>query len=342
MYDVVPMMYEGISMTDPQAKPVLTAEAWLALGQERQRQWDMEGTLVAFSKALELNANFAEAYTARARAYRDFSYTDPTYREQAIADYSSAINLQPAQAMLYHDRGFTYAELGSHHSRQGNEHSAITAFDAALTDCEAATQLDIQLMPQIHQLQIMIYNGRGLSRRAIGQAAAAIADFDRGLALEPNNPMLLMNRGGTLSNSGNHTQALFDLDTALGQSPELLIINMMRGTTRLNQGDYSGAIDDFTTSRPELQAPELAARIYFQRGSACLQIQDYDRAIADFSEVIRLNTQDMDAWYSRGYAYFQKQALDESARDMESVLRIDPTHVAAQAALAEIKQIHGS
>lgn len=329
-------------MPDPQSTPTLTAESWLALGQERHRQWDVKGTLDAFSKALELIADFAEAYIARARAYRDFSYTDPTYPERAITDFTNAIDLQPKQAGLYQERGLAYAELGSHHSRQRDEQAAIAAFDAALADCEATLRLDAQLAPVIWQVQIMIYNGRGLSRRVIGQETAAIADFDRGLALEPNNFMLLTNRGVTQVHFGNHTEASFDFDKAIEQSPELLTIHMMRGIARLNQRDYQGAIDDLTTSHPELQAPELAAQIYSQRANAYLHLQDYGRAIADFDKAVQLNPRDVDARYGRGYAYFQKQALDQAARDIEAVLQIDPNHAPARAALSEISQMRGS
>jgi Flp pilus assembly protein TadD len=68
---------------------------------------DISRAISDFTKALELNSNYAEAYN-----YRGVAYSTLGDHEHALADYNAAIKLQPDEATPYYGRGYVYEQMG--------------------------------------------------------------------------------------------------------------------------------------------------------------------------------------------------------------------------------------
>ncbi|HEX2726211.1 MAG TPA: tetratricopeptide repeat protein, partial [Beijerinckiaceae bacterium] len=60
------------------------------------------------------------------------------------------------------------------------------------------------------------------------------------------------------------------------------------------------------------QADAASASIYFDRGYAHSLKDDFDRAIADFTEAIRLDPKYISALFSRGVTYYNKGDFDRA------------------------------
>ena len=71
----------------------------------------MQAAIDDYTKAIELNPNYAEAYFNRGNVY---SYRNNYLKSysQAIADYTQAINLNPNFASAYQGRGLCYKAIG--------------------------------------------------------------------------------------------------------------------------------------------------------------------------------------------------------------------------------------
>jgi tetratricopeptide (TPR) repeat protein len=52
---------------------------------------------------------------------------------------------------------------------------------------------------------------------------------------------------------------------------------------------------------------------------------EYDKAIADYTEAIRLNPNDAHAFYNRGLARAKKNELNEAIEDYTKAIRLDPS-----------------
>jgi tetratricopeptide (TPR) repeat protein len=63
---------------------------------------------------------------------------------------------------------------------------------------------------------------------------------------------------------------------------------------------------------------------HHNRGSAYYGKGDVDRAIADYSETIRLDPKSALAYNDRGGAYFDKGALDRAIADFNEAIKLDP------------------
>ncbi len=85
----------------------LTAEEYVDSGNAKSDLKDYRGAIADYTKAIEINPNFADAYYNRGLAKADLK----DYRG-AIADYTKAIEIDPNDAKAYVNRGNAKFELG--------------------------------------------------------------------------------------------------------------------------------------------------------------------------------------------------------------------------------------
>ena len=111
----------------------------------------------------------------------------------AIADFDSAIRLNPDDAAAYLNRGLAKGQLGQHFA-------AIADYDSA-----------IRLNPD----DAKTYYNRGNAKYNLGQHFAAIADFDSAIRLNPDDANAYYNRGSAKTQLNRISEAKQDLRTAL-------------------------------------------------------------------------------------------------------------------------------
>jgi len=113
--------------------------------------------------------------------------------ENAIKDFSAALNLNPDYTQALNNRGFAFARIGNHES-------AILDFSEAL-----------DLNPKSHNSH---YN-RALSRASLGDHAAAVADYTMAIELSPSSRgRFYFNRAVSNLRIQNREAACFDLKKA--------------------------------------------------------------------------------------------------------------------------------
>jgi tetratricopeptide (TPR) repeat protein len=84
------------------------AEEWLEKGNASSTAGKKYEAIVAYTKAIEMKPNYAEAFYNRGLVYKNLGdYV------QAIRDYNKAIELNPKFVEAYHERGTSYHALGS-------------------------------------------------------------------------------------------------------------------------------------------------------------------------------------------------------------------------------------
>jgi tetratricopeptide (TPR) repeat protein len=68
---------------------------------------------------------------------------------------------------------------------------------------------------------------------------------------------------------------------------------------------------------------------YFQRGLAYGKIKNYDAAIADYSQGIKLVPADPRLWHNRALVYVDKGLPDQAMADYDEAIRLKPDYTKA-------------
>ena len=99
-----------------------------------------------------------------------------------------------------------------------------------------------------------------------------------------------------------------------------------RGAVYYGKKDYDRAIADFSNA---IRLDPNFADAFNNRGLAYYDKNDYDHAIADYSASIRLNPKDASAYRDRGIAYSNKKVYDRAIADFSEAIRLKPNYADA-------------
>jgi len=260
--------------------------------------------------------------------------------DEAILAFTVAIKLNPRDYVAYHDRGETYL-------RKHLYDMAIADFSRSLTEATSAHEISLELGnqwpgPFFKKIFSYNYNNRGAAYYKKGQADLAKEDFDKAIAIDPDDTAAYFNRGKIYLNekaydkaianyskaidlgrkdvemykgraaayaaAGQYGKAIEDLSLVMSISPDYLTLST-RGALYFTIAQYDKAIDDLNKAI-NLNPSSSDYSIYSVRGSSYLNIAQYDRAIDDFNKAIKLNPSKATSYLYRGNAYSDKALSD--------------------------------
>ena len=250
------------------------AHAYVQRGVAYLHKRHFDQAIVDFTKALELKVDYAEAYCERGVAYGVKGDLD-----QAIADFTKALELKVDYAEAYHNRGVVY-------DLKDDLDQAIVNFNEAL---------------RIDPDDAEPHRGCGIAWSKKGDHDRAIACFSKAVELRPTDAMMYVDRGIAYDERGDHDQAIADFSKATNLDPT-------NGLAWHNRG----------------QAHSHRGRTYTQRNMTSKAIADFDKAIHDFDEAIRLNPKEASTYSGRGGAYIEKESYDLALNDFVRADECDP------------------
>lgn len=236
----------------------LTADDYFLQAGDKYDKKDFQGAIEDYSRAIQLNPNFAPAYNNRGNA----RYTLGN-KQGAMEDYNRAIQLDPNFANAYTGRGNIRDDLG-------DEREAIEDYNRA-----------IQLDPN----NANAYYNRGITRNKLGDKQGAIEDYDRAIRLDPNNANAYNNRGYVRSALGDLQGAIQDFNRAIRLDPNLALAYNNRGAARYELGDKQGAIEDYDRA---IQLDPNYANAYTGRGNARYTLENKQGAREDYQKAANL------------------------------------------------------
>ena len=114
-----------------------------------------------------------------------------------------------------------------------------------------------------------------------------------------------------------------NLMVVLGQlSVASTVFTHMRQAEKYTKaGEYDKAIADYTEA---IRLNPTDALAYITRGNAFWFNDEDDKAIADYTEAIRLDPKIASFYHSRGMVYYYKDEYDEAIADYTEAIRLDP------------------
>ena len=179
------------------------------------------GAIAAYTSALKLKPDFADAFNGRGSTFRSMGDN-----EKALHDFGQAVRLMPNMHEALQNRGCARHDSGDHHG-------AVTDFTEA-----------IRLKPDY----VRAFRNRAAAYEAMNDDVRARADLDEAVRLGPDE-VALYRRALLRTKSDDPTGATEDLSRAIKLDPSFALAFFWRGMLRERQGDEDGAIADWKRSK---------------------------------------------------------------------------------------------
>jgi tetratricopeptide (TPR) repeat protein len=216
---------------------------------------DFDRAIEFYSSVIIYDENIAEAYEGRGAAYSAKGmYND------AIADLSRAIYLNPESFNAYYSKGMAFHNLNDLKSAKSNYEMAVHHNDGAI---EALLNLAFVSLVLKDYEDCLIYSGKllefdredkdalwysGDSHSELGNHAKAIEYYKRALKLDPKNSDLYNNIGFQMSFIGEYKEAIRYFNTALHYRPNSPYPLDNRGYCHFKLGEEEAALEDINES----------------------------------------------------------------------------------------------
>ena len=312
--NVVDGIRKAVHEMQPQAKPSpnITPEeietlAFLAFhrGNFMMILGQIDEALKDYSRAIELSPNNAAAYTNRGVAYGEKGEFD-----LAIKDYFSALKINPDFANAYNNRGYTYGEKGE--------------IERAIKDLDRAIQIQ-QDFPHA-------YNNRGYAYYKKDEIDRAIQDFNKAIELDQDFAEAYSNRGAAYNKKGEANRAIEDLNVAIRLKDDYVQAYINRAGAYWNKGEYNLAIKDCDAA---IRLDKKCAEAYNQRGTVYVGRREYNRAIDDYDAAIKLKRNYPMAYYNRGVAYTNIGNFEAAIKDFKRATQFKTDYAEAYYSLGK-------
>ena len=255
-----------------------------------------------FSEAIELNPENALAWHNRG-----WAYIEQKRYKQALDDFNKASQLSPNSELPYFGRGWVY-------NLQKEYDAAIKQYDKV-----------IELNPKY----AVAWNNRGAAKSWLNRMQEALVDYNKAVELNPRYAKAYENRGKALLALGNREQSEADFQRAekINFSNEGADKIIEEAEALINRGDYKVALKLLN------QAAELYPDnqfVFVNRGNIYNNnLRDYEAAIADYNKTIELNDKFSWSYHNRAIAYGRLKRWDEAIADYGRALDLDQNYASA-------------
>lgn len=293
-----------------EAKPHL-AEPYFLRAIAKYNLEDYSGARADATKATELNPFLPDAWEVKGVTNQCIGN-----HAGAIDDYSRALELLPYNRQMLFNLALAQ--------------EAADRFEAA--DSTYSTLLEAY--PHFDAG----YLGRAQLNLHRGDTIAARADVDRAIALNSNSVGALSMRAA-LTGNDDPAAALADMERAVTLQPDRAYLRVNRAIARYNAHDLNGAIDDFDYV---LTVDPLNYQALFNRAMLRAELHDNDRALADLDRVLELRPNDLRARYNRAAVLVDKGEYDRAMTDADAVVKAYPDMYAAHILRGHINSMAGN
>jgi tetratricopeptide (TPR) repeat protein/S1-C subfamily serine protease len=231
--------------------------------------------------------------------------------DDALKSIDIAIQLEANDSILLNQKGGLF-------SNKKQYQDAIVLFDSL-----------INIKPEAYA-----YYNRGILKSKLEQKQAAITDFDRAIALNPNYAQAYMLRGIEKFELEQKQAAITDFDWAIIINPNYALAYYNRGNVRYYLGQKQAAITDYDRA---IAINPNDSEAYTNRGNVKSDLGQNQAAITDYDRAIAINPNDSEAYYNRGNVKSKLEQKQAAITDYDRAIAINPNYALAYTNRGNVK-----
>ena len=283
-----------------------TPDIWNILGIAHKELGFLDNAILAFNKALELNANYPDPYNNLGVALHAQGKLP-----EAVEAFNKALALKPDFSHAYNNIGNVYKDLG-------NFDHAMVALNNAVSN-----------QPNYAEPHYTI----GTILQEQGKLEPAILAFQKAISLKPDYVRAHYNLGISLKLYGDTENAIDALNIARALQPDNPEIHFFIGTVLADQNKFIEAVEAFEKALKV--KPEVAEWSNFL-GTSFRALGMFDRACEAFNNAIRIKP-DFALAHNNLAAIFQDQGkLSDAKRSYKNALMFNPKFAVAHRNLSTL------
>jgi tetratricopeptide (TPR) repeat protein len=255
------------------SKNNLNAVEFFERGMEKDLNSKYEEAIINFTKAIEIDNEYIEAYRARASAriwINDY--------EGVVNDYTKIIEFNFEDSDVYESRG--------------RAKSSLKDYKGAIEDFNKAIELD---------KESKVYSSRGRMKKNLLDFDGALLDYNIAVEKYPEDDSCIFGRGELKYEIGDYHGAIKDFNKCIEIKPNRIMSFHKRGDCKFKIEDYKGAIEDYSMVVQNRQdkygidgtssenAAKILASLYHKRGVARSIMKFNQDAIEDLKTALKLD-----------------------------------------------------
>lgn len=313
-----------------------------------------------FTKYIELKPKDDKGYFERARSYRNNKQFDLARADFKKAIKLNPGNKAAVDQLAYMESKLH--QVG-HEQSQGpgaKDCSQSKDLDHKISGCSSLIRTGKLDKRELSAA----YGARGHAYRNKGRHELAIIDFNKAIRHDPTNGFAFLNRAISYAKTGRRDEAIADfkmttellagkpqdalarkaLEQLEAKSPaetpragakerfrarlENSKADFKRGLEYRKKREFKKAIAAHTAALTVLPGREefvsMRAEAHLDRGRAHFALGQYDLAISDYTETLKLNPREYKALNNRGISYRQKKQPDKAIADLTAAIKLKP------------------
>lgn len=225
--------------------------------------------------------------------------------DKAVAEYRTALNINPRFPDAHNNLGNAYATQG--------------LWDKAIAEYQTALQIKPGF-PDVHNNLGNVYTSRGLFDKAI-------PEYQEAIKLKPDFANAHFNLGNAFSSRGLRDMAIREYLRAIELRPGFADAHNNLGNVYAFQGLWDKATAEYRTA---LELRPDYADAHNNLGVAYTTQGLHDKAIDEYLAALRLRPDFTDAHNNLGIAYAAKGMRDKAIDEYRTVLKLNPNHTEAR------------
>jgi len=305
------------------------AMAYINRGLTYSFQENYDQAIIDFTHAIDLDSDYAETYIQRANAYRELGNTDAADADQAI--YESLILTNAPGSTSISEVPITLIPFESAVGKFNIEYPSSWTVSQDTTDegtvFVSPTSLDYIFIKRFTTTDFGTEDPIELLNLFLEGLGLGFAGVDADVEIKEDPIVMKINSYDGVMAHITMYETDFQIFIAVdGRRMSVIMTAAQTYSAAEYDPIIQAIVNTFSFTEP---IEPTTAEEYTNRGVTCYDMGNYDQAIADFTEAIKLDPNFAEAYHWRGFAYFDQGNYDQAIEDYTQELAIDPDYAQA-------------